>query len=226
MTAVIKSGTAVDGAAVRPLRPAAVPRTIVADERDGLRAEITRLHEALAQARRTAAEREGDVAKALERGRQEGRRAGFAEAEDRQKERLAVLERGIGQARDDLRDGLASLEGTAALLARECLSVMLGDAAGSGDLVHRLIRHQVARIDRSTILRIEVSPADFPAPAALDSLCAALDLAPGAIVARRDLASGGCMMTFTLGRLDIGIGQQWGKLAATLTEIAGGSAAR
>lgn len=224
MSALIKSGNLADLSAVRPIGVQVAPALVVRRPEDE---EVERFRRAVSSLEGELRERDvaidvlrKDVERAFEEGRAKGRELGRSEAEDRESDRLARLEEGIETARREVCDGLVSLERLAALLARECLEKILGDATDRIDLIARIVAAQIQAIDRSMLLHIEVSSEDFPNPAALASLASRLEPFRLLPVVNADLASGGCVMSLRLGRMVVGLDQQWGALRGVLNEMA------
>jgi flagellar assembly protein FliH len=223
MTRVIKS--AIAGSSVRPFpappaQPPQARRSPEAEEADRLRARLAHLEAALEERDAAIVAIRAEAEAAGRRLREEGYAAGLRDAADRQAERLDLLREAVGRADTTVRQGVEAMERTAVLLARDCLDMMLGETGERGRLVAGLLRHQVAQIDPAGLLRVEVSSEDFPDPATLGRLAAAAGLAEDAIVARPQLAAGGCVMVLRLGRIDAGLGTQWGALRQALSRIA------
>ena len=69
------------------------------------------------------------------------------------------------------------------------------------------------------LLAVEVSREDFADGEALTALAHRLSPLAVVIEANPEMASGACVMRLRLGRLSIGIDQQWGVLRDLLTEM-------
>ncbi|MEI9997603.1 MAG: hypothetical protein WDM91_23615 [Rhizomicrobium sp.] len=230
MSGVIKSHSVTELAAVRPFAGQMPPAPVVVlprldEERERLRRAVAALEGEL---RRRDVEIEvlrTDVEQAFEDGKAKGREAGLAEARDRQEERLAALEAAARKAQGEVSSGLASLERLAPLLARDCVDKILGEASGYAELIGPIVVRQLADIDRAMLLRIEVSHRDFPDAAALSALGHRLAPLAVDIVADAQMAPGGCVMVLKLGRMHVGIDQQWTALRDVLGEMAAPEAA-
>jgi flagellar biosynthesis/type III secretory pathway protein FliH len=222
MSALIKSGA--ERAFMRPLAaaltaPDHAPLSAQDEEREGLMRQIETLEEALRQREGAMAALRDDAVRQFSAGEENGRAAGLAEAQDRQAERLQLLESAITETRAELTETLASCQRLAGLLAQDCLDKILGAAADREILVERIIAEQVGKIDKAMILAVEVSQADFPA-SEIAALGARLGLPEQSIVMRNDLSPGACEMVLRLGRMNIGLNQQWGALRAVLDDMA------
>jgi len=127
---------------------------------------------------------------------------------------------GVRQARARLDESLASLERLAAALAGECLDTVLGDRKYRAQTVRKILAAQCAKIEKSALLAVELSDADFPDAEALAVI--ERDIAPSqaALSARAEVPSGGCRMVLRLGQMDVGLDRQWGTLRDLLAEIA------
>lgn len=223
MSGIIKSGNLADLSAVRSI---AVPSPVSAasmkleEERERARKRIAALEEDLRKRDASIVALRADVDRAFEEGKAQGHNAGLAEAQDRQTERLSLLDDALHQANAELSKGLSSLDRLAALLARECLDKILGSSADHAELLGRIISTQIAKIDKAMLLGIEVSRQDFSDDEMLAVLRKPSGLPSIALTARDDLPSGGCVMQLRLGRMNIGIDQQWSALREVLGEMA------
>src|ERR1700710_411557 len=222
MSRIIKSDAAQILSSVRPIgaRAPAIMPSHADEDRERLRQVVATLEGQLRERDDAIEVLRKDVPRAFDDGMAQGRDGGLAEAQDCQAERLAVLETAARDAKAEVAAHLGSLERLSALLARDCVGKGLGDSAEHADLIARIVAAQIARIDKAMLLGIEVSRSDFPEDAALAGLALRLGFAPSAITARGDLPAGGCIMVLRLGRMNIGIDQQWGALAALLDDMA------
>jgi flagellar biosynthesis/type III secretory pathway protein FliH len=222
MSAIIKSGSVTELSAVRPIKAASFTRAISKqdEERNRLQQRIAALEEELRKRDEAMAALRADVERAFEEGKTQGRNEGLMQAEDRQAERFTLLENGVQEALDGLSKDLSSLERLSALLARECLDKILGASDDRAELVGRIIAEQIGKIERSTLLGIEVSRADFPDDQSLAALGAHIGLPSVALTADAEKPSGACTMTLRLGRMDVGLDQQWSALREVLGEMA------
>ncbi len=224
MSGIIKSGSHAELASVRALGTpppvSVVPMPRKDEERERLRRTVAALESDL---RRRDAVIDGlrkDVERAFEGGKAQGREAGLAEARDLQAERLAALEATLREVRTDISAGLGALDRLAALLARDCVEMILGGAEDRAELIARIVGTQVERIDKAMLLGIEVARADFPDDTALAALAERLAPLSVALAADPELPQGGCVMILRLGRMSVGIDQQWGALDALLGRMA------
>jgi flagellar biosynthesis/type III secretory pathway protein FliH len=156
----------------------------------------------------------------LEQAYLEGEAAGLAQAQDDVAERHRRLEAAIATAQARLTDVFAETGRLAALIARECLAKVLDPAEDRARLVVDLLRNQLSRLEGEAVLAVEVSAADFRKEDTRQltmgsNLSGAVELN-----FRDDLPSGACVIALRVGRLEVGIGQQWGAVAAVLDEFA------
>jgi flagellar biosynthesis/type III secretory pathway protein FliH len=223
MTAIIKSADAAMTAAVRPIPPAdmaaasAVPRGDDREER--LEACIAELEERIAALTREAEDLRAEAAAALARGEEKGREMGKRDAEDRERERLDLLEKGILAGRKELAEALGATERLAALLARDCLDKLFADASANADRVCALLRAQMVQIEQHELLAVVVSAADF-SEEGLERLRTVVP--DRAVELRRDadLPAGSCKLRARLGEIDIGLGTQWQAVGDLLADMA------
>jgi flagellar biosynthesis/type III secretory pathway protein FliH len=222
MSGIIKSVDLAGHARVRPLsRPAPSPVVSAADEeRERLRSRIAQLEVEIHQRDLTVAGLRGEVDAAFERGRSEGHAAGLRAAEDREAERTALLGTALRAARERLDDSLKSLDGLAAAIAAECLDVILGDRKHRAAALRKIIAAQVSRIEKSALLAVELSGADFPDAEAFAGIRKDVALEGVALNLSPDVAPGGCRMVLKLGRIEAGLDRQWGTLRGLLEETA------
>jgi flagellar biosynthesis/type III secretory pathway protein FliH len=217
MTAVIKS----QAAAAVPFRSLTLSGGGAVEQRppgelEQLRAEVTALL-ALAEARDAEIERlKASTARLVQEAETEGRKAGLAEAEKHEAERVQVLDKAVAQALERYSDALSGLESLGALLARAVLDRLFGEQGTRAAEVAAILRRQMAEIEARSLVRIEVSQADFPDAAAAAALAEMLGR-PGLEIAASDqLAAGDCRLKLVLGTLEAGLGEQWGALRRLL----------
>lgn len=214
MTAIIKACEAVGDTPVRALEGAPRPQT---REEIALRARIARLEEEVAERERLIASLRDQAESAYADGHTAGRATGAREANDDVEARFALLDRAIGEATAGFGQTLASLEGLAALLARECLERMFGETSGA-EVVLALLRKQVATLERAAIVHIEVAEIDFPNAGACARLAGKLGL-QGIEIDARARPQGSCTIRLQLGEMEIGLDRQWGALSAALAAL-------
>lgn len=224
MSVVIKSGTASDRSDVRPFALPSSPPPLkvvqINEEEERLRARVAFLEGELHDRDVSIAALRSDVERSRQSGLAEGRKLGLAEAEDRQSDRLAMLQEALRTAQNELFGKISSLERIAMIMAEEALDIVFEDRRLRTDLLRRILEVQIARIDKAMLLSVVVSPDDYPDEQALAALQAELEV-PGVIVqASPELSSGGCLMNLRLGKMDVGINQQWGALRDVLGDLA------
>lgn len=226
MSAVIKS---TDAAALSvraftgaPARSAEIvtAEPVVSVELLSLRREVESLTQRLGQRDGDVERLKSDVGRAFREGEAEGRKTGLKEADERRAEALASLESGVRQALSEFSDACASLERLAALLAHEGLGKVLDPTGPQTDLVRQVIHRRMEEIDARGLIRIEVSRQDFAEQAELDMLARSLGRSQLEIRACDELEAGECQFKLTLGTLEVGVGQQWGRLSDLLHELA------
>lgn len=220
MSAIIKSGSAVN---VRPLsipapKPLAPKRTEprIDPELVALRREAEVLRQDLAQRDEAIGGHDDAIDRAFRDGEAAGRMKGLTEADDGRAERIARLESTIERALQTFSEEVAALERLAGVLAVTGLEKVLGDPGDYAELLQRIVRMQIEKINGQAVLRIEVSPEDFPEPEALSRLGAASGRPEIAVVAVEALKAGDCRIKLLLGAIEVGVGQQWGQLRAIL----------
>lgn len=222
---IIKSTNSSGLSTVRPMAEPALATPVIPlgkhnEERDALLCRLAQMEQELRQREAEAQDLRTAAVAAREQGAEQGYEAGLIAAQDRQAERLSLLEKSIMRAQANLTESLTSLSRLSALLAQDCVEIILGNAGDRAGFVERIIDTQVARIDRAMLIAIHLSRMDFPDDADLAALTARLGLASVIVTAGPDLPSGACLMTLRLGRLSVGINQQWPVLKNLLDEMA------
>jgi len=225
MNSILKNRTGINDIAAQPPTYATIRSPVVSigkyvDERETILLRIAQFGEEL---ERRAAEVDAlhdDVRRAREEGVAQGYQAGLAAAQELHSEHLSHLEKAMIRAGDHLREDLGSLKRLAALLAQECLDIILLSDDGRAKLVEKIIEGQVAKISRAMLVNICVSQLDFPDDEVLRLLAERLRLDSVKIYARDDLDPGACTIALQLGEMRIGIDQQWPVLRQLLSEIA------
>jgi len=217
MSGVIKLAEQAGQAAINRLpRERIVRRSPEEEEMDRLRGRIAELEAESGKHEKAMAALRTD---AFEAGQKTGHQAGLREAQDRQDERLTLLEAALGEAVGELRLGIEEMERIAVAIARESLDMMFDEAEQRSSLVVDLIHKQVSKIDRSLLLELLVSSEDFPDDAALSLVAARIGLSPRTITAGGHVKPGDCEMRMQLGRIEIGLNRQWGAIAEALAEM-------
>lgn len=185
-------------------------------ERLALRGEVDSLSAELAR-RNADLDRAADqIAQAFRDGEAKGREAGLAQGDERRADYVEALEQGVRKALDLYAEDLAGLERLAVLVAREALAKVFGDPGRYADMVGEILGRQLEQIEIQGVTRVLVSRTDFPDTAELDALIAKIGHARLDLQARDELKAGECQIKLALGALEIGVGQQWSRLDATL----------
>jgi type III secretion protein L len=219
---IIKSSDLASSVSVRPLaaaRKAIAPRRaepFVDPELLALRREVEALRRDLAQRDEAIAGHKAALDLARHEGEAEGRKAGRLEADDGLVERTAKLQQSLERALQRYGEEIASLERLAPLLACAGLEKVVGNPASQAGLLGQVIRRRIETLDSQAVVRIEVSPGDFPDPEALTMLAQATGRPGLEVLACDDLPAGGCRIKLRLGALEVGVGQQWDRLRETL----------
>lgn len=223
MSAVIKSADPAMGAAVRPI-PAQRARGVIepgspGDIKGPLEHRIDELEARITALTQEALEARAEAETAYTRGEAQGRAAGRQEAEERELERSALLADAITASRQDFAAALSETQRLAALLAKDCLDKLFGDAAANMDRVCALLRGQISLVEREQVVKVIVSAADF-GEEALDRLRQTMPSRVLDIVRDPDLPTGGCKLLPRLGEIDIGLHTQWQVVGELLLHMA------
>lgn len=222
MRTVIKSTEATGGLRVRPLgtaAPEAAPPRIDA-EKAQLLADIDRLSEDVEAGESRIHRLELELAQAFEAGRAAGFAAGVKEGDTLRADSLALLGTGIEAALTRFGQDLTALESLSVLLVREALAKLIGEESDRQSLVTALLLHQLKAVEANSVVRLEVSRADFPDASALIALSDRSEVPLIQVVAESGLASGDCRIRLALGTLEVGLDQQWGELSNLLADLA------
>ena len=111
------------------------------------------------------------------------------------------------------------MERLAVVLAVESLEKILGAPGSFADIAGQIIREQLGRLDKSAIVRIDVSATDFIDADRVNALSSQIGGPTCEIHLCDDLSSGDCRIKMTLGTLDIGLNQQWSQLKSLLQDL-------
>lgn len=195
-------------------------RPVADPELERLRAEVAELSADLAARDDRIATLALEIGAAFDKGEDAGREAGRRDAEDERAGMIAAIKEAADAALARLGKEMGALERLAPLLAETCLERMLLASEARIEVVTGLIRGQIGQIQAGAVLATQVSAEDFATPEALDGLRAALADPAFEVAASKALASGDCTIALRLGTLNVGLGQQWGALRATLEAMA------
>src|SRR5262249_55988491 len=119
---------------------------------------------------------------------------------------------GVNGALAELKTSLVALERLAPALAAQCLDIIFGDAKHRAGEVRKIIGEQLSKIEKSAVLGIEVSRADFSNREAVAALARRIGMPAAVVSARAEIPDGGCIMRLRLGQMEIGLSQQWDSL--------------
>lgn len=224
MTTIIKSGNILAMGAIRDIL--AVNGMVNELPQPPANSELMEMRRQVDALKRQLDDKETELQKArseniasFKKGETAGHQAGLQEANDRAEEKLRLLEAGILSAVEKFEDELGELERLAALMARECLEQILGNAEKRSDFLCQIIRHQIGKVSSSSRFSIEVSSTDFRSVSSSFS-ADNLPLPPNAdLRISDDLHAGECRIKFALGTMSVGVGQQWSRIRSVLTEL-------
>lgn len=223
---IIKATDAASSASVRPL-----PRTgrldgaaarlavVVPVELLELRREVESLRRQVEQGEGQIQELSTNVTRAYREGEAIGRKAGLKDADLSRAALLALLERGIERATAGFREDCRALERLAVTVAETGLERIL-DETPHAQALAGVVRRAVAGLELRSIVRVEVSPADFPEPDELVALATAVGRPDVETRTAAELQSGECRVKLLLGEMEVGPRQQWEQLRSLLVELA------
>lgn len=185
----------------------APPRDIATDRIEALAARVAELEALLRRS-------EEEKTAIGEKMRDEGRREGEAAASTRDRERLELLAKRLGEAVAGMESAIDSRRDIAIEIAHAALERLFADPDLYTGMVAETARRQAAGLARGTIVALRVSAADFPDAAALSLLP---DFGEAVhIEAEADLPSGACLFDLRLGMLDASLPRQWEAIGALL----------
>jgi len=203
------NASAANGAATSIIEEAAPESD---DHSRHIQALVDRIDE-MDAAMRTAQERhETECTEARERGRDEG----FAAATTREQERVDALKGAISEALATLERKIDSERDLAIDIARAALDRIVADPSLYHGLVTETARRNAAGLQRSSIVGLRVSFADFPDADAL----AALPPLGNHVKVEADpsLEPGACIFDLSLGSLDASIPRQLAAIEGALDQ--------
>ena len=177
-----------------------------------IQALINQIDEMEAAMRAAQGRHEAECAEARERGLEEG----FATATTREQERVDALKGAIGEALATLERKIDSERDLAIDIARAALDRIVADPSLYHGLVTETARRNAAGLQRSSIIGLRVSVADFPDADAL----AALPPLGNHVKVEADpsLEPGACIFDLSLGSLDASIPRQLAAIEGALEQ--------
>ncbi len=178
-------------------------------EKTALAARIDGLEAAL---RAAEEQRETACAEAFKQGRDEG----LAAAETREQERLDAVKGALAKALAALEREIDEGRDLAIDIARAALDRLVADPSLYHGLVTETARRNAAGLQRSSIIRLRVSRADFPDAAALTALPPLGHHVK--IEADPALEPGACIFDLSLGSLDASIPRQFATIEGVLEQ--------
>jgi len=214
MRAVIKSGGADVAEPFRMSDRASV--AAVQEQPDPRDIELAALRSAVARAEEALAEAEGVHRREVESAREQGRKKGLAEAEDREVERLKLLDKTLSAACDVWGSRLDKIDVLAPQLVRAAIARLFDGADDRAELVTAMLARRMRDLRRDSIVALQVSADDFSDEPALAALAASL--AVPQVIASIDptLTAGQARFALKLGTLDLDLSGEWRKVAAAL----------
>jgi flagellar biosynthesis/type III secretory pathway protein FliH len=201
------------------LDPATIAQAAWEGERTTLLGDLAMLTERVQVRDGEIARLEAEVAAARREGEALGHAEGLKAGAEVGVQALARLGEGIDQASRQLAEALSALDRLAVAVARNGLAKVLGDPELHAQLLGAALRHQLANLQAQAVLVVEVSRRDFADPDALAALARAADRPGLELQASSDLDPGECRINLRLGALEVGVGQQWGRLRAELDDL-------
>ena len=221
MSGVIKAGDRSFGPMIVALDLGREEPTGPATREDPLVSENARLRKLLAEKEAEIAVLGETVGHARAEGEDAGRLAAEQAFEDDRQEALRLLADGIARAQEGLGDFVERAEALALLFTRAIVDKLFGEDADRQRIVGDLLRHQIAQIERHSLVAIEVSRLDFPDTREVAELAARLQLDPTALRVDEGIDAGACRMRLKLGILEVGPDRQWQAVRDMLDGLAG-----
>lgn len=222
MRAIIKSSDTTMLSAVRAVGGLVEPEPVPPAENPfaALEGRIAHLEDMLAKRERDIDRLQNEVKTARAEGEATGRKHGREEAENREADRIVLLEEATEWARARFADYLADTESLAAILTRECLGKLFQEPGFRGDAVIAILKAQMTRLEAKTLVSIRVSAEDF-SDESLAVMAHRLGIEDISIERDSELSAGGCVLKPRLGEIDVGLETQWRAVRALLDSIAG-----
>lgn len=183
-----------------------------------LKAEIARLQAKLEESQRQAeiGEKRGQEC-GLKLGIEQGRKSAQDHHDAMLQELRGAMEKALAGFEKSLDRQAREL---AVRMTRTALANILGDNSRYASLIADTTAHHLREVVRDSLIRIEVSAADFPDQDELRRLLAEHVRDPACtIIAKPELESGACFVGLTLGTMDIGIQAQHAKLSSALNRL-------
>ena len=175
---------------------------------------------------RFAGELETERREARERGWQEGREAGAANAAAEHASQIEALASLARAARKRLEDAFDDLSDIGAEIAFEAVCKILGQALTDRDSVVSVVRELARRARDRSRLVLRVSPADFELlSASRERILEGLEAGQVEIAADERVELGGCLLETPSGNLDARLEVQLSNLRHALLAARGGQAA-
>lgn len=134
------------------------------------------------------------------------------------KAKLDLLEKNINSVADDLSNNIQNLEKLSLAISEITLSKILGNTDNFKDILPDIINKQIADLSDKVVVKIFVSPQDFPHQndlKTLSSLARNIDVEDDV-----SLTSGDCNIQLLLGHIDVGINNQRQLALQFLRELA------
>jgi len=185
-------------------------------EAERLRQQVDQLTEEVARLHKECEERE---AAAYKKGLVGGTSQGRLDAQAEGAAHLDMLSEAISATLAEVRAQKSDAENLAIDLTRLSLQRIVGDVNQYGDMVTRIVHHQLEQLDASRVARIEVSALDFPESEQTRSLLATAADYGVEVVRDSKLPHGACHIRLSLGSINASVTHQLTALDRLLSEL-------
>jgi len=215
VTAILKRDAHDGAVSALATRSAPAPALQIEDPAvAALKSEIAELNLAFEAEKRAAAD-------AVTAAYEDGYKAAEAAFVHSEASALSALEAGIAEALRNRDEAFSDAEGLGLALCTAALETVFGPSSSYAHRVSDAVRHQVASLQRETLIRVSVSSRDFSNDAALAALAKTLRLPGDAIAIDASLAAGECHIDLRLGELELSLPKHWEHLQSLLREMSG-----
>jgi len=154
----------------------------------------------------------------LAEARAAGAREALEERSGAEAAALAQLEEALGAAQEAWSKQLEAVEASAIGIASAVLEQVFADRTDLTARIQSAIRAQLQRLDDASVIRLRVSPEDFPDAGALAAVAAGCNC-HAEVIADPRLESGGCLIDLALGQVDAGLPAQWARISGLLERL-------
>jgi len=154
----------------------------------------------------------------LAEAREAGARDALDQRSDSESRALKELKRAFGAAQLSWSDHLKGWEASAIGIAQAALEQVFADAGDLSPRVQSAVRRQLQRLEDNAVVRLRVSPDDFPDADRLER--AAREVGCQSELFRDpSLTSGECIFDLKLGHVDAGLRSQWRRVSLLLDRL-------